>query len=201
MNRRNFVAGIGATVAGGAIATGTGAFTSVQADRSVSIAVGDEEASSYLVLDALAQGNSENGAFASNSGGSSGTELTLDFNSEIPDPPNAEGGEGPGKNSTYEFDEVFEVQNQGTQDVDVAIETLDNTQFEDTSDSNPTDTLTLSFYPDSDAGSPLDGNPESVAAGGSLTVGVKIEIGNVNFESYSAEATVIADADSGQISF
>jgi len=193
MNRRNFLAGIGATVTGGAAATGTGAFTSVEADRSVSVAVADEETSSYLVLDALAQGNSENGAFATNSGGSSGTELTLDFNSEIPDPPNAEGGEGPGKNSVYEFDEVFQVQNQGTQDVDVTIKTLDETQFEDSNDNSPSD-LSLSFYPNSDAGTPLDGTPENVAAGGSLTVGVKIDIGDVDFEAYDAEATVEADA-------
>lgn len=193
MNRRNFIAGIGATVAGGAAATGTGAFTSVQADRSVSVAVGDEQTSSYLVLEALAQGNSENGAF-SKAGGTSGTELTLDFNAEIPDPPNADGGAGPGKNSTYEFDEVFEVRNQGTQDVDITIETLDNTQLEDGSGNNPTDTLTLSFYPDSNAGSPLDTNPVNVAAGGSLSVGVKIVIGNVVFDAYGAEATVEADA-------
>lgn len=193
MERRKFLAGIGATVAGGAAATGTGAFTSVQADRSVAVAVGDETSSSYLVLDPVAQGSSENGAFSS-PGGNSGTELELDFNSEIPDPPNADGGSGPGKNSTYEFDEVFEVENQGTQAVDVSIEKLDNTQLEDGGNNSPSGTLTLSFYPDSSAGSPLHATPVSVSAGKSLSVGVKIVIGDVVFDDYGAEATVEADA-------
>lgn len=200
MDRRKFLAGIGATVAGGAAATGTGAFTSVQADRSVAVAVGDEETSSYLVLESFAEtgGESgENGAFAANSAGS-GSELILDFNDEITTGYGGNGGgSGPGKNSTYEFDEVFEVENQGTQTVDVSIETLDETQLEDGSDSNPSGTLTLSFYPDGNAGSSLDGtngSPVSVSAGSSLSVGVKIVIGDVAFEDYGAEATVEADA-------
>ena len=199
MDRRKFLAGIGTTVAGGAVATGTGAFTSVEADRTVSVAVGDESTSSYLVLDALAEGSSENGAFATNPG--SDGRLVFDFNAEIDDTTNSAGGEGPGKNSVYEFDEVFEVENQGSQTVNIGIETLTQSDFEDGGGNSPTDTLEMSFYPNSNATSPLQGTTESISPGNALTVGVKIDIGDVSFSDFSAEATVIADADSGQISF
>ncbi|EMA69649.1 DUF1102 domain-containing protein [Halorubrum distributum] len=199
MNRRKFLAGLGATAVGGAAATGTGAFTSVEADRTVSVAVADESTGSYLVLDALAESSSENGAFATNPG--SDGKLVFDFNAEIDDTTNSEGGEGPGKNSVYEFDEVFEVENQGSQTVNVGIETLTQSDFEDGGGSSPTDTLEMSFYPNSDATSPLQGSPVSISPGSAQTVGVKIDIGDVNFSDFSAEATVIADADSGQISF
>ena len=201
MNRRKLLAGVGATATGGAVATGTGAFTSVDADRTVSVAVADEETSSYLVLDSLAPGSSENGSFSSNGGGSSGVELELDFNQNIPNTTNPSGGNGVGKNSTYTFDEVFEVGNQGTQTVNVAIETLLTSDFEDNSGNNPTDTLEMRFYPDSNVGSPLEGNPVSVSPGSAQTVGIEIVVGDVNFDDFSALATVIADADSGQISF
>jgi hypothetical protein len=201
MNRRKFLAGVGATATGGAVATGTGAFTSVDADRTVSVAVADEETSSYLVLDSLAPGRSENGSFSSNGGGSSGVELELDFNQNIPTSTNSEGGEGPGKNSVYEFDEVFEVENQGTQTVDVGIETLTDSDFEDSNGNSPSDTLEMSFYPDSNASSPLETNPVSISPGNAQTVGVKIDLGDVAFDDFSAEATVKADADSGQITF
>jgi hypothetical protein len=196
MNRRKFLAGVGATTVGGAVATGTGAFTSVEADRTVSVAVADEQSNSYLVLESLAPASSENGDFSS-TGGSSGTELQLDFNDNIA---NNSGGDGPGKNSVYEFDEVFEVKNPGTQSVNVGIETLTQSDFDD-SGSSPTDTLKMSFYPDSDATSPLQGTPVSISPGNAQKVGVKIEIGDVSFSDFNAEATVIADADSGQISF
>ena len=197
MNRRKFLAGLGATAVGGAAATGTGAFTSVEADRTVSVAVADESTSSYLALDALSEGSSENGAFATNPG--SDSELVFDFNAEIDDTTNSEGGEGPGKNSVYEFDEVFEVENQGSQTVNVGIETLTDSDFEDGSGNNPT-SMEMSFYPDSDAGSPLEDTSVSIGPGNAQTVGVKMDIGDVNFSAFSAEATVKADADSG-ISF
>lgn len=196
MNRRKFLAGVGAAAVGGAAATGTGAFTSVEADRTVSVAVADEQNSSYLVLESLAPASSENGDFSS-TGGTSGTELQLDFNDNIA---NGSGGDGPGKNSVYEFDEVFEVKNQGTQPVNVGIETLTQSDF-DNSGSSPSDTLKMSFYPGSDATSPLQGTPVSISPGNAQKVGIKIEIGDVSFSDFNAEATVIADADSSQISF
>lgn len=196
MNRRKFLAGVGVTTVGGAVATGTSAFTSVEADRTVSVAVADEQTSSYLVLESLAPADSENGDFSSTAG-SSGTELQLDFNDNIA---NNTGGDGPGKNSVYEFDEVFEVKNQGTQTVNVGIETLTKSDF-DAGGSSPGNTLKMSFYPNSNAGTPLQGNLVSIDPGNAQKVGVKIDIGDVNFSDYSAEATVIADADSGEINF
>jgi len=103
--------------------------------------------------------------------------------------------------SVYEFDEIFNFKNQGTQSVGVGIETLSGSDFEDGSGNSPSNTLKMSFYPDSNANTPLQGNPVTITPGNSQTVGVKIEIGDVAFDDFSGEATVNADADSGQISF
>ncbi|AFO58056.2 MULTISPECIES: hypothetical protein [Natrinema] len=50
MNRRNVLVGLGTIVAGGGAALGTGAFSSVEADRTVSVAVAGD-ASSALAFD------------------------------------------------------------------------------------------------------------------------------------------------------
>lgn len=118
MKRRQLLAGLGATAVGGA-AVGTGAFTSTTAQRSVSVSVVDEE-DAYLSLDdTLPDARDDNSAFSEEIG-SQGNELVLDFNGN-----NIGGGQGVGKDSEYEFDNLFAIENQGTQSVFVQIDNVD----------------------------------------------------------------------------
>ncbi|OYR62887.1 DUF1102 domain-containing protein [Halorubrum ezzemoulense] len=114
MNRRQFVIGLGAAAAGGGAAMGTGAFTSVEADRDVSVAVAEED-EAYLRL--VPTPNTANGAFATQTSAGDGEQLLLDFNDSIPN----RNSQGVGQSSVYEFDDVFRIENQGTQDVYVNV--------------------------------------------------------------------------------
>ena len=108
MKRRNFIAGLGALSAGGAVALGTGAFSSAEAERDVSVELADD-ADAYLALEPTS-----NYAEANEDG-----VLELEFGNL------EEGGDGVGEDSSYIFGSgnpdrnVFTVENRGTQDVDV----------------------------------------------------------------------------------
>jgi hypothetical protein len=143
-------------------------------------------------LNALDPTSSQNGSFASNSG--TGSAIELDFNDEIPDGVNNSGGEGVGKDSTYEFDEVFEITNQGAEDIEVSITELTTSDF-NYDNSSPSDTLEVRFYPDSNVDSPLHSNPVTVSTGNSQTVGVEIKTGDIDLVAgaFDASATVNAD--------
>jgi len=110
MKRRNMLAGLAAVTAG-AGAVGTGAFTSVNADRDASVSVAND---SQAFLTIFPNNQIDNGAFAvENSLG----RIEFDFNNEIP----SQDSTGVGQNSVYEFDAVFGVENGGSQDVFVDI--------------------------------------------------------------------------------
>ena len=101
MRRRTFLAALGVTAAGGAV--GTGAFTSVEAERTVNVAIADED-QALLALEP------NDDTFASaNSNRREAIRLRFDAL--------ANGGGGPGSQSEYAFDRVFTVRNQGTQTV------------------------------------------------------------------------------------
>jgi hypothetical protein len=94
---------MGSLAAGGATAMGTGAFTSVSADRAVSVSVADDT-DAFVSMEPFFGPNVE---YATADGGAIALEFTgIDA-----------GGEGLGADSTYEFDDVFRVENQGTQPV------------------------------------------------------------------------------------
>ena len=115
MKRRNLILGLGSVSLAGASVFGSGAFSSVQADRDVTVNVaGDDEA--YLALEP-AEG--PNGDYASIEDGT----LALNFDGS------AEGVDGQGFNAeaTTRVDEVFTITNQGTQTVGVYIEEFETT--------------------------------------------------------------------------
>jgi len=73
MQRRNLLIGMGSIAAGGAATIGTGAFTSVEADRSVDVNVSDD-AGAYLRL----EGNGgENSEYVTQNG--DGNQLAIDL--------------------------------------------------------------------------------------------------------------------------
>ncbi|MFY4815769.1 hypothetical protein ACOJIV_24240 [Haloarcula sp. AONF1] len=118
MERRKFLIGTGALASGSAAAVGTGAFTSVSADRTVSVqTTGDqsaflafekatnadevtENAEEYVVLN-----EDETVSFDF-------TEATLSENGN---------GSGVNKNATTIFDDLVDIVNQGTQEVLVGV--------------------------------------------------------------------------------
>lgn len=113
MNRRKFSLSLGALLAGGAGAVGTGAFSSVTASRSIDVAVAGD-ANAYLAIEPT---NGPNGAYAY---GSQDGTMELDFTGSNPNVP----GDGINTNALTVFEEVFKITNQGTQEVEVDIDPL-----------------------------------------------------------------------------
>ncbi|WP_198951547.1 DUF4350 domain-containing protein [Halorubrum salipaludis] len=108
MKRRSVLIGIGATAAGGG-AIATGAFDTATAERTATVALADD-ASSLLSLTPL----DDEYAFVDDDG-----ELALVFD-EVEG-----GGTGFGSNTVYEIGEVFQVSNQGTEDLGLFAEVED----------------------------------------------------------------------------
>jgi hypothetical protein len=132
MNRRQLLAGIGALSGGGAVVTGTGAFTSVEADRDIAVQVASD-ANAYLSLNAAGP----NAPYTDTSNDTLGIDLTEDNATET-------GGGGVNADAITVFEDLVEVGNQGTQDVDVSITpaTLIETESGDT--------LLVLFVPETD---------------------------------------------------
>ncbi|WP_144426048.1 hypothetical protein [Halanaeroarchaeum sulfurireducens] len=109
MQRRKFLATVGSLTAGSAAALGTGAFTSVTADRSVTVEVaGDSEA--YLGLEAVSA--SPNSQYVEKSDG----EISFDFSAADNDgSPVDGGGNGFNPDSETRINDLLHVTNQGTQ--------------------------------------------------------------------------------------
>ena len=113
MKRRKFVIGLGATSAAGAAAFGTGAFSSVEASRDVTVNVEGDDAA-YLRIESTAGANGQYGDQADD-----GT-FFLNFtenNDQVE-------GDGDGFNTeaVTGISDVFVVQNQGTNTVDLVLE-------------------------------------------------------------------------------
>jgi hypothetical protein len=88
---------------------GSGAFTSVEAERDVSVRVA-ADANAFLALRPVGP----NAAYTETSNGKLGLDLTGDN-------PTAAGGRGVNPDSITVFEDVFEVRNQGTQDIEVEV--------------------------------------------------------------------------------
>jgi hypothetical protein len=129
VKRRKFLIGAGSLVAGGAAATGTGAFSQMSSgDRGVAVEVASD-ADAYTAITPYTDGDGNYGPNAIYAGaepdGSFSPEgesfedrdtLELDFSDD-----NSSyfsfGGDGVNKGSVYEFDNVFQIMNRGSQDV------------------------------------------------------------------------------------
>ncbi|GAA0524306.1 Concanavalin A-like lectin/glucanases superfamily protein [Halorubrum aquaticum] len=177
MKRRKLLFSIG-TVAGTGGIVGTGAFTSVSADRDVTVAVADD-ASGYL---GLAPSGGPNGTFATTTADDT---LALDFSSTTA------GGDGLGTDSIYDFDDVFEVTNQGTQPIYVWATFAGGAGgFQ----AGGTDT-DVWLYPNGDSGDKLrdsDDDALYLGVGKSANVGVHVDTDDLD-EDQALTMTVNAD--------
>ncbi|WP_050032896.1 hypothetical protein [Halorubrum halophilum] len=115
-NRRKFIAGLGALATGSAAAMGTGAFTSVSADRQVDVQVA-EDANAFLGLD---NSSDPNDAYFD----TGSDEYAVNFN----DSGNSGSGVNPNANTVAK--EVFKITNQGTQSVEVSLEANNSDDLE-----------------------------------------------------------------------
>jgi hypothetical protein len=114
MKRRKVLAGLGSLAAGGAAAMGTGAFTSVSANRGVAVNVADD---SDALLAFTTAGAGPNSQYAE----TDGKTLSIDITGENDDI--AGGGSGINQNATTIIRDIFDIRNQGTQAVFVWQET------------------------------------------------------------------------------
>ena len=106
MERRKFVIGLGSLAAGSAAAMGTGAFTSAETGREVEVSV-VEDSSGFLALNSTSPySGTDNG------------ELKIYFNEEA----STGAGDGVPQKTNMVFEDVFEVQNQGTQRVEIGLD-------------------------------------------------------------------------------
>ncbi|TKX62968.1 DUF1102 domain-containing protein [Halorubrum sp. ASP1] len=102
-NRRKFITGLGALAAGSAAAVGTGAFTSVSANRDVSVAVADD-------ADALLSIDTVSGAANSEYVDTSGDAASITIESDA-------GGTGLNDDALTKIKNLLRIKNLGTQDV------------------------------------------------------------------------------------
>jgi hypothetical protein len=109
MQRRKFLIGAGSLAAGGAAALGSGAFTSVEADRAIEVDTADD-ADAFLTIEADSTPNANE--YVDTSGGTVALDFTNTNNSGY-----AGGGSGVNANSTTVFDDLLNITNQGTQTV------------------------------------------------------------------------------------
>ncbi|WP_225332880.1 DUF1102 domain-containing protein [Halomicrobium urmianum] len=157
MERRKFIATVGSLAAGSAAAVGTGAFTSVTASRNVDVKVAND-ASAYLRLEGTGGPNTH---YVTEDG--SGGTLTIDLSS---DNETSAGGQGVNLDAVTQIDELFDVENQGTQEVEV---TIDKTG----ANSDLVEFHASNSY-DDEIGSSAD-NGVTLGPGDSVTVSVQID--------------------------
>lgn len=117
MNRRNFVLSVGA-LAGGGIAIGTGAFSSVQAERDVAVTVADD-ASAYL---GIRPGDGPNGDYVDETDGDALAVSLTEDNDNVGS--GIAGGEGLNANAITGIADLFAVRNQGTQEIALQVAPL-----------------------------------------------------------------------------
>ncbi|MDF9744688.1 hypothetical protein [Natrinema salsiterrestre] len=118
MERRKFVLSAGALAASGGIALGTGAFSTVEAERDVGVAVSDDS-SAYLGIE---PGDGPNGNYVDTTDSDAlAINLTGD-NDNIGS--GLAGGEGLNANAVTGIADLFKIQNQGTQEVQLEVAPL-----------------------------------------------------------------------------
>ena len=173
MKRRNVVLGLGGLIAGGGALIGTGAFDTVEAERTVSVeTAGDADA--FLGLeDARGDGEyveADNGTI----------QINLDGNTE--------GAEGLNQNADTTFRELVEVTNQGTQTVETINLEMFTPDGENTGADNDVGDQTFWFPIDEveGGGQDLIGNnddilgqgdtPDQLAPGDAINFGIEVRL-------------------------
>ena len=177
MKRRNFIATLGVATTSGATLLGTSAFTSVQAERSISIAV-EEDYDAFLQMEPIG----DEGIDGENTGRSFFNADTLAF--EIPGDEDGENpdAEGVGLDSVYEFHDLATITNQGTQTVTLH-STYDGSNFAD-----------LALVDDEGV---LRDDPPELGVGESHDAGLYIDTHDSSLGEFDETLTIVAERVGG----
>lgn len=135
MRRRKFILGLGTTAISGATVLGSGAFTSVEANRTVTVEVADDTEAFLALIPTTEYATLQNGLF------------TLDISSSNP---TDAGGTGVNANAETIIKDAFKIENRGTQTVQPTFEGGSSDGIEVTV-SDVTDDLTVTIAPSEDA--------------------------------------------------
>ena len=178
MQRRNFLIGAAGTAIGGSALVGSGAFTSVTAERDVEVAVA-EDANAFLRLEAAGSSNSE--AFVEEEDGTIAIDIT-----ETEDDGGETLGEGLNPNAETVIDDLFVIQNQGTQEIEVEID----------EEFDPIEANVLEVDGDEDAESgDLLSDPQTLGVGDVATIGLVLDTSDYeDGDELDAEFTIVAEA-------
>jgi hypothetical protein len=200
MERRKFIIGAGAIAAGSAAAVGTGAFTSVDAQRDVTVNVADD-ADALLAMERTDHPNS---AYAvKNDDGTIGINVSDDgnWNHDNDDAEYSFAGDGVNKEAYTNILHIFVLTNQGTQPVQIDVTGIGHDigsgpnfpGVDMVATENASDTI-----PDGgtdDSSSLSDGNSQPVLEPGeSIDVGLWIST-HVDDWDGDYDVTIHADAD------
>ena len=119
MERRKFVVGLGALASGSAAAVGTGAFTSVEADRSITIETAGD-ANAFLSFEKATDSDDNVTPNAQEYVELTGdSTVSFDFtNSDATDGT----ATGINKNATSTFDNLIDIRNNGSQEIVLSVE-------------------------------------------------------------------------------
>lgn len=192
MKRRSILAGAGLLVGTGGAALGTGAFTSVSAERSISIET-SSDAQAFLRLDPDDQGY-PNSEYAAESDGIIEIDVTPDSEGDFD-------GAGVSPFASTTLEEVFPVENQGTQDVEVSV-TSPNLSPEDPFElfatNVPGQSGRLNLLDGASGSRPIIALGQSFALGFAVDTETENKIETLNTEIFGGsglEVTIIADAE------
>jgi hypothetical protein len=184
MQRRKFIAGVGSLAAAGAVGIGTGAVTQQQSTRAVDASVvADDEG--LLQFD-LSDSSLENTEYASYENGS--LQLHFDDDADLSNDGWAGQGSGLNPDSTFDFDNVFQI---GNATADTLAVNIDKSGLD-----NP-DAFT--FYGQWTNGD-LMGSRDSdwngqVSAGYGVNIGVRIETPDKISDGWESGTVVIEATD------
>lgn len=174
---------MGALASGAAAAVGSGAFTSVEADRSVDVEVAGDS-SSYLALSRVT-GSKNSQKYVSKSNG----EISFNFS----DSNGSVDGTGFNPDATTQIDSLLNVSNQGTQNVNfwINISSLSTGSADVTFSTDGDISSSQLAYDGSNSGSVTE---VTLSPGDSITLDLKVDTTGQGIASTSDTITFVAEA-------
>ena len=193
MKRRNFLVGAGAASIGGSALLGSGAFSRVESDRAVSIAVA-EDPDAYLGLDKC---DTPNGSYAHLDDNG---HLKIFMDEENPTRDETPLGAGINSNSTTWFDRVFQICNQGKEAACVWID--DDENWPEVESGEHEGDRQVEFYLEDNDGMSIIGEENAIMleVGHCVCIGIRVksydlEAGDTALDALDDQITIIADVD------
>ena len=193
MKRRNFLVGAGAASVGGSALLGSGAFSRVESDRAVTIAVA-EDSDAYLGLDKC---DTPNGSYVHDDGKG---HIKIRMDDSNPDHKYGDLGAGINSNSTSIFHRVFQICNQGKEQACVWI--YDDDKWPTLEEGDHAGERQVDFYIESYDDESIIGEDNAVLldVGDCVCVGIKVLSYELSEEDTALEdlddqITIVADVD------